>query len=173
LWRLRTAAAIAAAEGDVEAASATLGIYVQALERAGLNLELIWARIDLGRCLAERDRGRAVAALTAAAELAEACAAVSERRLAAHALRQLGVRAWRRGRADGGDGVTNLSEREREVARLVAEGNSNREIADRLVVSPKTVERHVTNILAKLGMRNRTELTSHVLSRPVRVSPDE
>jgi DNA-binding CsgD family transcriptional regulator len=173
LWRLRTAAAIAAAEGDVGAATATLGIYVEALERAGLNLELIWARIDLGRCLAARDRGRAVAALAAAAELAEACAAVSERRIAAQALRRLGVRAWRRGRVGGGDGLSSLSEREREVARLVAEGNSNREIADRLVVSPKTVERHVTNILAKLGVRNRTELASHVVSSPVRVSPDE
>ena len=69
--------------------------------------------------------------------------------------------------------ATGLSEREHEVARLVAEGNSNREIADRLVVSPKTVERHLTNVLANLGMWNRTELASQVLSRSVRVSPDE
>jgi DNA-binding NarL/FixJ family response regulator len=72
-----------------------------------------------------------------------------------------------------GDGIAGLSEREREVARLIAEGSSNREIADRLVVSPKTVERHVTNILAKLGMRNRTELASRILSASVRASPDE
>jgi DNA-binding NarL/FixJ family response regulator len=55
----------------------------------------------------------------------------------------------------------------------VADGNSNREIAEALAVSPKTVERHVTNVLAKLGLRNRTELASFVRSAPVRDSPDE
>jgi DNA-binding CsgD family transcriptional regulator/tetratricopeptide (TPR) repeat protein len=173
LWRMGAAAAIAAAEGDVEAASSTLGTYEQALEQAGLNLELIWARIDLGRCLAKVDRSRAVAAFVAAAELAEACSARSEVRLASQALRQLGVRAWRRGPAAIGAGVDALSEREREVANLIAAGNSNREIADRLVLSPKTVERHLTNILAKLDLRNRTELAARILSSSVRGSPDD
>ena len=173
LWRMRTAAAIAAAEGDIEAASATLDAFAEALEQAGLNQELIWARIDLGRCLAKLDRRRAVTALSAAVELSEACSALSELRLASQALRQLGVRAWRRRRATIGDGVDALSPREREVARLVAAGNSNREIADRLVLSPKTVERHVTNILAKLDLRNRTELASRVFSSSVRGSPDD
>jgi DNA-binding NarL/FixJ family response regulator len=94
-------------------------------------------------------------------------------RLASQALRQLGVRAWRRGRAAIGDGLEALSEREREVARLIAGGSSNREIADRLLLSPKTVERHMTNILAKLDLRNRTELASRVLSSSVRESPDD
>jgi DNA-binding CsgD family transcriptional regulator len=173
LWRMRTVAAIAAADGDNEAASATLTAYGEALERRGLNLELIWARIDLGRCLAKLDRSRAVAAFSAAAELAEACSALNEMRLASQALRQLGVRAWRRGRATIGDGLEALSEREREVARLIAVGNSNREIADRLILSPKTVERHMTNILAKLDLPNRTELASRVLSSSVRESPDD
>jgi DNA-binding NarL/FixJ family response regulator len=66
-----------------------------------------------------------------------------------------------------------LSGREQEIARRVADGASNREIAEVLAVSPKTVDRHLTNILAKLGLRNRTELASRVLSSPVRVSPDE
>ena len=173
LWRMRTASAIAAAEGDIEVASATLGTYVQALEHAGLHLELIWARIDLGRCLAKIDRSRAVTAFMGAAELAEVCSARSEARLASQALRQLGVRAWRRGRAAIGDGVDALSERERELAILIAAGNSNREIAEHLLLSPKTVERHLTNILAKLDLRNRTELASRVLSSPVRGSPDD
>ena len=173
LWRMRTAAAIAAAEGDIEAAIATLDPYVQVLEQAGLNLELIWARIDLGRSLAKLDRSRAVEAFLGAADLAERCSALSEVRLASQSLRQLGVRAWRRGRAAIGDGVDSLSEREREVARLVAAGNSNRDIADDLMLSPKTVERHLTNILAKLDLRNRTELASRVLSSSVRVSSDD
>lgn len=173
LWRPRTAAAIAAAEGDHVTASATLSTLAAALEQRGLNLGLIWARIDLGRCLATLDRARAVAAFTAAAELAEACAAVNEGRLASRALRQLGIRAWRRGRSAAGDGVDALSEREREVAQRIANGDSNREIADQLAVSPKTVERHVTNILAKLAVRNRTELASRMRSSWVRDSPDE
>ena len=51
---------------------------------------------------------------------------------------------------------------------MIAEGSSNREIAETLVLSPKTVERHVTNILAKLGARNRTELASLVHAVSVR-----
>jgi DNA-binding CsgD family transcriptional regulator len=173
LWRMRTAAAIAAAEGDLESASATFGTFAQALAHAGLNTELIWTHIDLGRCLAKLDRSRAVAAFSAAADLAEAFSALTQMRLASQALRQLGVRAWRRGRAAVGDGVAALTEREREVATLIAAGNSNREIADHLVLSPKTVERHLTNILAKLDLRNRTELASRVLSSSVRGSPDD
>lgn len=171
LWRMRAAAAIAAADGDAEAASAILAGYLQALERAGLNLELIWARIDQGRCLMEVDRRGAVVAFTAAAELAAACAAVSEGRLAAQALRRLGVRAWRQGRE--GDRRQPMTDREAEIARLVASGASNREIAERLLVAPKTIERHITNILAKLGLRNRTELASRILAGSVRDSPDD
>ncbi len=52
-----------------------------------------------------------------------------------------------------------LSPREREVAKLVAEAHTTDQIADLLVISPRTVERHRENILAKLGMRDRVELT--------------
>jgi DNA-binding NarL/FixJ family response regulator len=112
-------------------------------------------------------------AFTAAADLAERIGALSQGRLASQALRRLGVRAWRRGPAGVGGGLETLSGREREIGRLVASGSSNREIAEALLVSPKTVERHVTNILAKLGLRNRTELASRVGSSAVRGFPDE
>ncbi|TAK02302.1 MAG: LuxR family transcriptional regulator [Chloroflexota bacterium] len=173
LWRHRAAAAIAAAGGDHATAVSILEPYAMTLERAGLDLDLIWARIDLGRSLAQLDRDRAVAAFTSASELAERCGAVSEGRVIAQALRGLGVRAWRRGAATGGGGLTALSPRELEISRRVADGASNREIGEALVVSPRTVERHVTNILAKLGLRNRTELASLVRSATVRGSPDE
>lgn len=52
-----------------------------------------------------------------------------------------------------------LTPREEEVVKLVAEGYASKEIADILVISPKTVERHRANVLEKLGMRDRTELT--------------
>ena len=173
LWRMRTAAAIERAAGDDAAAVSILETYAQALERAGLNLELVWTRIDLGRCLARLDRDRAVTAFKAAADLAERCGAASEGRLIAQALRGLGVRAWRRGAATVGAGLAALSHRELEIARRVADGASNREIGEALLVSPKTIERHVTNILAKVGLRNRTELASLVRSASVRDSPDE
>lgn len=56
-----------------------------------------------------------------------------------------------------------LSAREREVAGLVALALSNRQIADRLVLSERTVESHVRNILTKYGLTNRTELAAHLL----------
>ncbi len=51
-----------------------------------------------------------------------------------------------------------LTAREREVAALVADGLSNREISDRLFVTEKTVETHLASIFAKLGVRSRTEV---------------
>jgi DNA-binding NarL/FixJ family response regulator len=56
-----------------------------------------------------------------------------------------------------------LTPREQEVVKLVAEGNSSRDIADALVISEKTVERHRANILEKLGMRDRVELTRYAI----------
>jgi DNA-binding NarL/FixJ family response regulator len=50
-----------------------------------------------------------------------------------------------------------LSEREREILALIAQGHTNAEIAERLVLSPKTVRNHVTNILSKLQVADRTE----------------
>jgi DNA-binding NarL/FixJ family response regulator len=64
-----------------------------------------------------------------------------------------------------GEGVpqTVLTGREDEVIKLIAEGRSTREIAAELTISPKTVERHRANILAKLGMRDRTQLTRYAI----------
>jgi len=58
-----------------------------------------------------------------------------------------------------------LTEREREVLQLVAEGRTNREIADMLIISVKTVLRHRTNIMEKLGFHNRTELIKYAISK--------
>lgn len=174
LWRTRAAAAVQSAAGEKEAAAALLQGYADGLESAGLHFELIWAWIDLGRCLTTFDRDRAVAVYAAAAGLAARCGAATEGRLIAQALRGLGVRAWRRERATTGDGVLGLTTREQEISRRVADGASNREIAEGLALSPKTVERHLTNVLAKLGLRNRTELASLVRSAGlVRGSPDD
>ena len=54
---------------------------------------------------------------------------------------------------------SGLTEREREIARLVAAGHTNREVASLLVLSTRTIESHLRNIFAKLGVRSRVELT--------------
>ncbi len=56
-----------------------------------------------------------------------------------------------------------LTAREAEVVKLIAEGRSSKEIASLLVISVKTVERHRANILQKLEMRDRTELTRYAI----------
>jgi DNA-binding NarL/FixJ family response regulator len=58
-----------------------------------------------------------------------------------------------------------LTPRELEVVKLIAEGHTSEEIADQLVISKKTVDRHRANILEKLGMRNRVELTRYAIRR--------
>ena len=58
-----------------------------------------------------------------------------------------------------------LTAREQEVLKLVAEGYTNKQIAEALVISEKTVERHRANILEKLGMRDRVELTRYAIRR--------
>lgn len=62
----------------------------------------------------------------------------------------------RRGRRGYGD---QLSPRETEVARMVAQGHTNREIADVLYLSPRTVEQHVARVLRKLNVTSRTDVT--------------
>jgi DNA-binding NarL/FixJ family response regulator len=57
----------------------------------------------------------------------------------------------------------HLTAREREVLRLIAEGKSNREIADYLVLSVRTVERHIANAYAKIGARGRADATAYAL----------
>jgi DNA-binding NarL/FixJ family response regulator len=83
-------------------------------------------------------------------------------------LYQAAVTALIRGyleRARDGEEVSGdvLTPRESEIVKLVAEGYSSKEIADMLVISIKTVERHRANILEKLGMRDRVELTRYAI----------
>ena len=58
-----------------------------------------------------------------------------------------------------------LTPREEEIVKLVAEAHTNEEIGELLFISKKTVERHRANILEKLGMRDRVELTRYAIRR--------
>jgi DNA-binding NarL/FixJ family response regulator len=64
-----------------------------------------------------------------------------------------------------GPEVPRLTERETEVLRLVAKGLTYRQIADRLVISHRTVQNHVQNTLGKLQLHNRAELVSYAIER--------
>jgi DNA-binding NarL/FixJ family response regulator len=66
---------------------------------------------------------------------------------------------------DGEGPAEILTPRELEILKLIAEAHSSKEIARMLVISVKTVERHRANILDKLGMRDRVELTRYAIRR--------
>jgi DNA-binding CsgD family transcriptional regulator len=153
----------ALAEADDSARAEGLDVALGAAESSAYVLAALWIRLDLGRTLAEVDGTRAVAELERVATAASQRGAATVLELAEHALRGLGVRTWRRGPvADAGDLLGTLTDREYEIARRVATGSSNPEIAQALFLSRKTVERHVSNVLRKLGVRNRTELAARV-----------
>jgi DNA-binding NarL/FixJ family response regulator len=73
-------------------------------------------------------------------------------------LRDLGVRTWRRTVAEPG----TLTEREREVLDLLAQGLTNKEIAERLVITTNTVKRHLKAIFEKLNVHTRSAATAKV-----------
>jgi DNA-binding CsgD family transcriptional regulator len=125
-------------------------------DELGFGLDALWIRLDLGSALAATDAARAKDVLGEVVERADRCGALTVAEVAAKRLRSLGVRTWQRGAV----GVAALTDRERAIARLIAEGASNPEIARQLFLSRKTVERHVSNVLKKLGVRNRAELAA-------------
>ena len=69
--------------------------------------------------------------------------------------------------------AASLTSREREIAGLVASGLSNREIAEKLVISKRTVDAHVNHIFAKLGLSSRVQLTLWLRDQVPRARPAE
>jgi DNA-binding CsgD family transcriptional regulator/tetratricopeptide (TPR) repeat protein len=170
-WHARALASIAAESGDRDAPD-HLGKVVAGAQRFGLALEVVWAHLDLGKFLVRVDRSAAAEAFRSAGEAAERLEARTEWGMAEQALRALGVRTWRRGRATEAEGLAALTGREREIATMVAAGATNPDIAKGLFLSRKTVERHVSNVMAKLGVHNRAQLAA-LLGRPGEDSPQD
>jgi DNA-binding CsgD family transcriptional regulator len=147
----------ALAEKELSSRAGRLEAALASAERFEFGLPSLWIRLDLGHALAAMGDERAVPQLVALAALASERGALTVVELAARALRSLGVRTWHRGTSAEG-----LTEREREIALLIARGASNPEIAQQLFLSRKTIERHVSNMLRKVGARNRAELAARM-----------
>lgn len=166
-WGRRASARVALARGDARGAATLAFEAAELADRAAARLESAQSRALAGEALAAAgDRDAAVAPLQhAAATYAELGAArwlgEAERELG-----RLGHRPHRRSRPAGergpAGGVAALTGRELEVARLVVDRRTNAEIAAHLYLSTKTVETHLRNIFAKLGVGSRTEVARAV-----------
>jgi DNA-binding CsgD family transcriptional regulator len=146
-----------------DAAAEAAGVALAGAAEGDNGLAPLWAgrcRTLAGEALAACGRGEeARAELRRAAAELEACTAWGYRDAALRVLRRLGDRprpAASTGRATGHDRLAPLSPREREVALLVGQGHTNAQIAAQLQLSERTVEKHVSSLLAKLELSSRT-----------------
>ena len=124
--------------------------------RAQMPMELAHTRLTLANALRTERPEVALAEARAALEAFDHLQAARDADAAAALLRSLGGRA-----APSRPTPGLLTKREAEVLALIREGLSNPEIADRLFISRKTVEHHVGNVLAKLGLRSRGEAAAY------------
>jgi ATP/maltotriose-dependent transcriptional regulator MalT len=148
---------VAGGQGD---ARACLHEALEGFARAQLPMELARTRLEMARALAGRAPEVAVAEAKAALEDFERLEAARHADAAGALLRSLGAPV-----RTGPKGVGALTRREAEVLELVGAGLSNPEIAERLFITRKTVEHHVGNLLAKLGLRNRAEVAAYATRR--------
>jgi NarL family two-component system response regulator LiaR len=86
-----------------------------------------------------------------------------EARLHPEVMRKLMDQVTAQSRSNKQENVPQLTDREQEVIRLVVQGKSNREIADALVISEKTAKAHISNILGKLGLDDRTQMAVYAI----------
>ena len=153
------AATAAHVRGLLERSQADLREAVDLFERAPRRLELAAALEDLGAEL-DRDRPRSRRSTFSAVALAlytELGATWDARRVRSR-LRELGVRRRLVTAEPETSGWAAMTTAELAVARLVAEGLTNREVAERLFVSPHTVNSHLRHVFSKLGINSRVEL---------------
>jgi ATP/maltotriose-dependent transcriptional regulator MalT len=134
-----------------------LDAAVQTLEGSGSRLEHARALVELGAAIRREGRPtEARAPLAQGMETAEACGATALTAQALDELRASGARPRRVARS----GVNALTPSELRVARLAADGMSNRDIAQALFVTLRTVEVHLTHCYQKLGISSRRELST-------------
>jgi DNA-binding NarL/FixJ family response regulator len=156
-----------AARKDTAEAGRCAEEAVRAFAEADLAGELAVARLELARAIGatrpDVARAEARRALHASVEVGDGRRADE----AAALLRALGDRSRPYPRRSRGS-VDALTQREEEVLALLGQGLSNADIAARLVISPRTAEHHVGNVLAKLGLSSRAEVAALLLRRTER-----
>jgi ATP/maltotriose-dependent transcriptional regulator MalT len=163
----RAAAAVALADDDPRTAADRALASADLAEAVGAPVEASLARLVAGRALDRLgERERAVELLQQAGTELDRCGARRYRDEAQRELRRLGRRIYRRTRPGDSDqtGLGTLTARELEIARLIVDRKSNREIASELFLSMKTVETHIRNIFRKLGANSRVEIARTVES---------
>jgi DNA-binding CsgD family transcriptional regulator len=157
----RAVAHVALARGDAAGAADIALRAADRADRAGIPGEAGRCRILAARALARADqRARALAELERAVGERGRIGAEGYRAEAEKEMRRLGRRARRP--AEVGGGLASLTEREREIADLVSRGHTNRAIAASSYLSERTVERHLSNIFAKLGVASRAAVASMI-----------
>ena len=152
------AATAAQVRGLLGPDDANLREAVDLFARTMRPLELAAALEDLGVALIATDRGGAIDALGRALALWTELGASWDARRVRGRLRELGVRRRLVAAEPETNGWAALTASELTVARLVAEGLTNREVAERLFVSPHTVNSHLRHVFLKLGIGSRVEL---------------
>ena len=161
----RAAAAVALAGGDARRAGELALAAAAAADESGARVDAAVARTLAGRALAQDvEHDLAVEQLERAARELEAFGAIRYRDEAEHELRKRGRPVYRRtspGDANGA-GVETLTQRERQIARLVVDRNTNAQIAAELFLSLKTIESHMRNIFRKLDVGSRVEVARAV-----------
>jgi DNA-binding CsgD family transcriptional regulator/tetratricopeptide (TPR) repeat protein len=145
------------ANGSLSAARESLERGVRGWEQRGRVWETAWARLDLAQCLIRMNRNA-----DAAAVLAEVQATAGSLPSAPILARSDELSKAGRGRGLDDEPWRPLTIREFEVARLIADGRTNGEIATELSIAPKTASAHVEHILAKLGVARRAEIATWV-----------
>ena len=152
------AATAAHVRGLLERNRADLQAAVDLFERTPRPLELAAALEDLGAELTATERESAVDLLGRTLALYTELGATWDARRVRSRLRELGVRRRLVAAEPETNGWAALTTSELTVARLVAEGLTNREVAERLFVSPHTVNSHLRHVFSKLGITSRVEL---------------
>ena len=152
-------ATVLLARGEAAEAARLAGEAWEPTVARGLRLDAAHLRRLQGRALAELgERNAAVTALREAEREFDAFPSVRARDEVRRELRKLGARAEPRGPTADGGGLGALSSREREIAELVTDRRTNKEIAAELYLSEKTVESHLRNVFMKLGVRSRVQV---------------
>lgn len=146
--------------GDIERASVLLRKASEALEAIPMVFDAARVRRQLAGRLADLgDREGALEELRTVHEVFALMGAEAELSKTRGMFRELGVRPPSR---VVGEGVEGLSPRELEIARLVVGRKSNKAIAKKLGISPRTVSTHLSNVFQKLNLTSRGELADYV-----------